>query len=102
LRVHGDQTIRRTKREAVEDMMHAWKFISAETITSGWDIYEEPAWENEADMAAKCPETHILLPGPGFLTFITERVISFPFLCHTHISRKEDSSWCIVHSFIVT
>jgi hypothetical protein len=48
-------TIRRAKREAVEDIIHAWDLISAETIASGWDIYEESMWENEAGMTAKCP-----------------------------------------------
>jgi hypothetical protein len=49
LRVRGDQTIRRTKREAVEDVIHAWDLISQGTITSGWDIYEESPWDNNAE-----------------------------------------------------
>jgi transposase len=53
LRVPGDQTIRRTKNEAVESGMYEWDLISQRTIASEWDIDEKSPWDNDVELTAE-------------------------------------------------
>jgi hypothetical protein len=47
-RISNNIEIKRSKREAVEDMITTWERLSDEVLKAAWDIYEtEEEWEQE-------------------------------------------------------
>jgi hypothetical protein len=48
LRVAENPGLKRSKREAVADMMKAWESLSQETLQAAWHLYEnEEEWDED-------------------------------------------------------